>query len=190
VSVTLDAAEVVYLDGSIRDVAVAVEIHKGVITIPQLKATLPGDMVLQASTGVAAAPPPPAAAKPPANAATPAASQAAANPVQTTGDFSLVGPNFRETLAWLEIDVSSVPPDRLRKFELRSKLTTTGNGVQLADLALDLDDARATGSGGISFAVPLTATLVLQGDRSTSIPICPRQRPPRPSLRLGLRRPP
>jgi uncharacterized protein involved in outer membrane biogenesis len=49
VSLALDVAEVVYRKGTVRDLAVAVEIHKGVITVPQLKAVLPGDMRVQAT---------------------------------------------------------------------------------------------------------------------------------------------
>ncbi|SEO62909.1 Uncharacterized protein involved in outer membrane biogenesis [Rhodospirillales bacterium URHD0017] len=49
VSLALDVAEVVYRKGTVRDLAVAVEIHKGVITVPQLKAVLPGDMRVEAT---------------------------------------------------------------------------------------------------------------------------------------------
>ena len=47
VSLALDVAEVVYRKGTVRDLAVAVEIHKGVITVPQLQAVLPGDLRVQ-----------------------------------------------------------------------------------------------------------------------------------------------
>jgi len=49
VSLALDVAEVVYRKGTVRDLAVAVEIHKGVITVPRLSAVLPGDMRVQAT---------------------------------------------------------------------------------------------------------------------------------------------
>ena len=49
VSLALDVAEVVYRKGTVRDLAVAIEIHKGVITVPQLKAVLPGDMRVEAT---------------------------------------------------------------------------------------------------------------------------------------------
>src|SRR4029450_12147035 len=49
VSLALDVAEVAYRKGTVRDLAIAVEIHKGVITVPQLKAVLPGDMRVQAT---------------------------------------------------------------------------------------------------------------------------------------------
>ena len=49
VSLALEVAEVVYRKGTVRDLAVALEIHKGVITVPQLKAVLPGDMRVDAT---------------------------------------------------------------------------------------------------------------------------------------------
>ena len=164
VSLVLDVAEVVYRKGTVRDLAVALEIHKGVITVPQLKAVLPGDMVLQASA--ATAPPP---AKP------------AASAVQANGTISLAGPKLRDTLAWLEIDTSGVPADKLQKLDLKGKLASTANGVQIGDLVVDLDGQRATGSGGVTFAVPLTATASLQIDRFDLDAYLPPEQPAPPT---------
>lgn len=169
VSLSLDIAQVLYRNGTVRDLSVAVEIHKGVITVPQLKAVLPGDMVLQASAVAAPASTVPAPIAPPAKSGTapakPAANAAPVDPVQASGEVSLAGPKLRETLAWLGIDMSGVPADRLRKLDLKAKLASTGNGVRLGDLVVDLDDQRATGSGGVAFNTPLTATATLQLDR-------------------------
>lgn len=170
VSLSLDIAEVLYRQGTVRDLMLAVEIHNGLITVPQLSALLPGDMVLKAATSVPAPSPPPAnpPAKPAANAAPAApapANAAPANAVQTSGEISLAGPRLRDTLAWLGIDTSSVPADRLQKLDLTGKLASTANGVQISDLAVEIDGQRTTGSGSITFAVPLTATANLQVDR-------------------------
>ncbi len=54
VLVSVDAKEVLYRKGTVRDVALAVEIRKGVIAVPRLNAILPGDMVLQANATAAA----------------------------------------------------------------------------------------------------------------------------------------
>jgi len=134
VSLALDVAEVVYRKGTVRDLAVAVEIHKGAITVPQFKAVLPGDMRVQAT-------------------------------VQASGELSVTGPKLRETLAWLEIDPSGVPPDKLQRLDLKGKLAATANGVQIADLVAELDDQRATGSGSVTFATPLALAATLQADR-------------------------
>ena len=52
--------------------------------------------------------------------------------VQATGDFSLAGPKLRDTLAWLGIDTSGVPADKLQKLDLKGKLASTANGLQIA----------------------------------------------------------
>ena len=81
----------------------------------------------------------------------------AAGAVQATGDFSLAGPKLRDTLAWLGIDTSGVPADKLQKLDLKGKLASTAGGLQIAGLTVDLDGQQATGSGGVAFALPLTA---------------------------------
>jgi uncharacterized protein involved in outer membrane biogenesis len=142
VSLSLDVAEVLYRKGTLRDVAVALEIHKGVITVPRLKAVLPGDLVLQAKA-------------------------------LATGELSLAGPNLRDSLAWLGVDTSRVPEGRLQGIELRSKLASTANGVQLSDLVINLDDQHATGSGSATFGTPLTLSASLHFDRLDLDPYLP-----------------
>jgi uncharacterized protein involved in outer membrane biogenesis len=134
VSLALDVAEVVYRKGTVRDLAVAIEIHKGVITVPQLKAVLPGDMRVAAT-------------------------------VQANGELSVTGSRLRETLAWLEIDPSGVPADKLQQLDLKGRLAATPNSVQLADLVAELDGQRATGSGSVTFGTPLALAATLQADR-------------------------
>src|SRR5918993_277399 len=134
VSLALDVAEVVYRKGTVRDLAVAVEIHKGVITVPQLKAVLPGDMRVQAT-------------------------------VQPNGELSVTGPRLRETLAWLGVDPSGVPSDKLQRLDLKGKIAATDSSVQIADVVAELDGQRATGSASVTFATPLAVTATLQADR-------------------------
>jgi uncharacterized protein involved in outer membrane biogenesis len=148
VRVSIDAKEVLYRKDTVRDVALGVEIRKGVITVPRLAATLPGDMVLRAST-TAAAPAAPAVKAP-------------ANPVQSAGEFSLVGTRLRETLAWLAIDTSGVPAGKLQALSINGKVAATANSLQISDLAMDLDGQRATGSGSITFGLPLTVATSVQ----------------------------
>lgn len=134
VSLALDVAEVVYRNGTVRDLAVAVEIHKGVITVPQLKAVLPGDMRVRAT-------------------------------VQANGELSVTGPRLRETLAWLEIDPSGVPSDKLQRLDLEGRLAVTADGVQIADMVAELDGQRATGSGSVTFGTPIAVAATLQAGR-------------------------
>jgi uncharacterized protein involved in outer membrane biogenesis len=160
VALSLAITEVLYRKGTVRDLVLAVDIHKGVITVPQLKAVLPGDMVLQANATAPLAP-----------ATAPAAKTATAAPapppgvVQASGEISVAGPKLRDTLAWLGIDTSGVPADKLQKLDLKGKLASAANGLQIADLAIDLDGQPAKGSGAVTFAVPLTAVTTLQLDR-------------------------
>lgn len=148
---SIDAKEVTYRKGTMRDVALAVEIRKGVIAVPRFSAILPGEMVLQASAAPAAAAD--AGAKP------------AANPIQSAGEFSLTGARLRETLAWLEIDTSGIPAGKLQSLTIKGKVASTANSLQISDLGMDLDGQRATGSGSIAFGVPLTLATSVQLDR-------------------------
>jgi uncharacterized protein involved in outer membrane biogenesis len=173
VSLSLAVAEVLYRKGTVRDVALALEIHKGVITVPQLKAVLPGDMVVQANAAAPAAPAVPA--KPPTPPAAPAAGA-----VQASGDFSLTGPKLRDTLAWLGIDTSGVPAGKLQKLDLKGKLASTAGGLQIAGLTVDLDGQQATGSGGVTFAMPLMTTTTLQLDRFDLDAYMPPEQPAAP----------
>ena len=167
VLLSIDAKEVAYRKGSARDVGLAVEIRNGVIAVPRLSATLPGDMVLKANATAAAAAP---AAPPPKRGAAPA--------VQSAGQFSLTGPRLRETLAWLEIDTSGVPAGKLQTLAIEGKVASTANSLQISDLAMDLDGQRATGSGSITFGLPLTVATSVQLDRFDLDAYLPQPREP------------
>ncbi len=126
-------------------------------------------MVLKANAAASA----PAA--PPAPAAKPAA-----NAVQSAGEFSLVGSRLRETLAWLEIDTSGMPADRLQALSIKGKVAATANSLQISDLAMDLDSQHAAGSGSIVFAVPLTMSTSVTLDRFDLDAYMPKPKEPSP----------
>ncbi|MGQ3301663.1 AsmA family protein [Reyranella sp.] len=168
VLISIDAKEVSYRNGSARDVGLAVEIRNGVIAVPRLSATLPGDMVLKANAEAAAPPAP----------AVPASKPGAAPPVQSAGQFSLTGPRLRETLAWLAIDTSGVPAGKLQTLAIDGKVASTANSLQISDLAMELDGQRATGSGSITFGVPLTVATSVQLDRFDLDAYLPQPREP------------
>ncbi|WP_296319773.1 AsmA family protein [Reyranella sp.] len=165
VLLSVDAKEVAYRKGLARDVGLAVEIRNGIIAVPRLSATLPGDMVLKANAAAVA----PAA---------PAPKQAAAPPIQSAGQFSLAGPRLRETLAWLEIDTSGVPAGKLQTLAIEGKVASTPNSLQISDLAMDLDGQRATGSGSITFGRPLTLATSVQLDSFDLDAYLPQPREP------------
>jgi uncharacterized protein involved in outer membrane biogenesis len=130
----LDVGEVVYDRQSIRNMAIELEARGGAVAVPKLSATLPGDMVLQASSTFSGDPARPAVA----------------------GEFSLVGPKLRETLAWLEVDVSSLPANKLTRLSLKGKMASTGGNVQVSDAVFELDDLKGSGGIVVTFGVPLS----------------------------------
>jgi uncharacterized protein involved in outer membrane biogenesis len=52
VDLGLDVAEMAYRQGTVRDLSMALQIRNGAIATPRLKATLPGDMLVQADAAV------------------------------------------------------------------------------------------------------------------------------------------
>jgi uncharacterized protein involved in outer membrane biogenesis len=137
--ISLEAADVVYNKQSVRNVAIELDAKGGAVAVPKLAATLPGDMVLQARSTMSG--------------------------TAVSGDFSLVGPKLRDTLAWLAIDTSSVPPNKLTKLSLKGQLGSSGGAVQVKNAAFELDDVKGTGGVTITFSVPLS--IVTQIDIDT-----------------------
>lgn len=137
--ISLEAADVVYNKQSVRNVAIELDAKGGAVAVPRLTATLPGDMVLQASSTMSG--------------------------TAVGGDFSLVGPKLRDTLAWLAIDTSSLPPDKLTKLSLKGQLGSSGGAVQVKNAVFELDDVKGTGGVTITFSVPLS--IVTQIDIDT-----------------------
>ena len=166
VSLAIDAGEVLYRKGTIRNLSFVVEVQKGAVTVPRFKAILPGEMVVLANATAPSASPPAAATPPAKPAAAPASPpKPTTNAVQASGEISIVGPKLRETLAWLEIDASGVPAGKLRTLAVKGKLASTANSVQLSDVAFDLDDQHGTGGGSVTFALPLAVATQIQIDR-------------------------
>ena len=130
----LDVGEVIYNRPPIRNVALELEARGGAVAVPKLTATLPGDMVLQAKSTMSGDPARPA----------------------VSGEFSLVGPKLRETLAWLEVDVSSLPANKLTRLSMKGKMASNGGNVQVSDAVFELDDLKGSGGIVVTFGVPLS----------------------------------
>ena len=140
--IALEAAEVIYHKQAVRNVALELDAKGGAVAMPKLAATLPGDMVLQARSTLSG------------DAARPAVS----------GDFSLVGPRLRDTLQWLALDVSALPPSKLTRLSLKGKLGSSGGAVQVRDAAFELDDIKGSGGVTVTFSVPLSIVTQLDID--------------------------
>lgn len=131
---SIDVGEVIYNKGAVRNVAIELDAKGGAVAVPKLTATLPGDMALQARSTMSGD-----AAKP-----------------TVSGDFSLVGPKLRETLAWLAVDVSSLPPNKLTRLSLKGRMASTGGNVQVSNAVFELDDVKGSGGIVVTFGVPLS----------------------------------
>ena len=137
--IAIDVGEIDYHKQAVKNVAVELEARNGAVAVPRLNANLPGDMVVQAKSTFSG------------DAARPTAS----------GDFNLTAPKLRDTLKWLAIDVSSLPPDKLTRFSLKGRLTSSNGEVQVPDGAIELDTMKASGGLVVNFGVPLSVIVQL-----------------------------
>jgi uncharacterized protein involved in outer membrane biogenesis len=140
VDLALDVAETTFRKGTIRDLDLALQIRNGAITVPHLKATLPGEMLVQADAAVDAA-------------------------GKGAGTFTLAGSKLRDTLAWLEVDASGVPQDKLQSVSVKGKLASAAGSVNVTDATLELDGQPAKGSGVLTFGPPFTVSATVDVDR-------------------------
>lgn len=151
VSLAVEAKEVTYRKDRVRDIELVVAIDRGLVEIPRLRAVLPGEAVLQAK------------------AVAPSGATAGAKPapdaVRTVGEFSLASPRPRDTLAWLGIDMSGVPADKLQTLGFGGTITSTAKALKIDQLVLELDGAKATGGGSVTWGLPLNIVSTVALDR-------------------------
>jgi uncharacterized protein involved in outer membrane biogenesis len=140
VDLDLEVGETAFRKGTIRDLALALQVRNGAITVPRFKATLPGEMLVQADAAVDAA-------------------------GKGAGTFTLAGGKLRDTLAWLEVDASGIPQDRLRSLSIKGKVAATAGSVNVTDAALELDGQPVKAAGALTFGPPFTVTATLDADR-------------------------
>jgi len=134
---SFEIGELVYNKQPVRNIALELDARRGVVAVPKLAATLPGDLVLQARSTLSGDP----------------------NRPTVAGDFSLVGPKLRETLAWLAVDVSSVPANKLTRMSLKGRMSSDGGNVQVSDAVFELDDLKGSGGITVTFSVPLSVVM-------------------------------
>jgi uncharacterized protein involved in outer membrane biogenesis len=140
VDLDLDVAQTTFRKGTIRDLVLALQVRNGAITVPRLKATLPGDMLMQADAAMDAA-------------------------GKGAGTFTLAGSKLRDTLAWLEVDASGVPQDKLQSLSVKGKVASTAGSVNVTDAILELDGQPAKAGGALTFGPPFTVSATLDADR-------------------------
>jgi len=140
VDLDLAVAETVFRKGTIRDLALALQVRNGAITVPRFKATLPGEMLVQADAAMDAA-------------------------GKGMGAFTLAGSKLRDTLAWLDVDAGGVPQDKLQSLSVKGKVAATAGSVTVTDAILELDGQPAKGGGALTFGPPFTVSAALDVDR-------------------------
>ncbi|HWA44429.1 MAG TPA: AsmA family protein [Hypericibacter adhaerens] len=68
------------------------------------------------------------------------------------GTLELHSDNLRSLLEWLKVAMPAMPPDRLRKLSLSSRVTATPSQLQIAEMDLRFDSSRV--AGGVVVALP------------------------------------
>ena len=135
----LEVGELIYNQQPVRNIAIEIEARNGVIAVPKFGSTLPGGLVVRAASTM---------------------SDTSARP-RVTGDFSLEGPKLRETLAWLRVDTSSIPADKLTRVSIHGRMGSRAGNVQVNDAAFELDDLKGQAGITVAFTVPMSVELQL-----------------------------
>ena len=123
--VTVDA--LVYRGQVVRQILFSAALADGRITLTQALALLPGgsDVNLTGTLGMAAA--------------------EGREQLAFDGRVEAASDNFRAILDWLNVDVSTVPADRLRKMSLTANVSGTAQQATVSDVDLRFDVSRAMG---------------------------------------------
>jgi len=127
VDVTIDA--ILYEDQIVRQTIVNLDIAGGAINVQRLSAQLPSasDVNLFGKLTFGEAGP------------------------RFAGQIEAASDNLRALLNWVKIDISNVPADRLRKFNLSAAIDGDGTTGQVTNIDLGLDTSRLI--GGVAYAL-------------------------------------
>jgi uncharacterized protein involved in outer membrane biogenesis len=140
VDLDLQIAETAYRKGTVRDLDMGLQIRKGAISVSRFTAILPGEMTVRADATVDAS-------------------------GKASGTLALAGTKLRDTLAWLEVDASGVPKDRLQTLSVKGKLASTAGSLTVTDATLELDGQPAKAGGALTFGPPFAVSATLDVDR-------------------------
>jgi len=128
-SVSVSADAIIYRGGIVRQTRANADLAGGEITISQMSALLPGGSEV-ALFGFVSAPD---------------------GAPQFDGEIEAKSADLLGVLDWLGIDISGVPPGRLRGFVGRSKLSAYQELVQARNIDVQVDGSRVT--GGVTWAI-------------------------------------
>lgn len=135
VQATIDvtAEAVTWRDGVVRQAVVSAGLADGVLMINQVSAQLPGNSTVSATGAVR----------------TPEGVATAEMSVESRSD------NLRAVLAWLGVDVSSVPGGRLGRFQAAAELSGTTAEVSVRNLDATIDTTSLRGAATVRPGGPM-----------------------------------
>lgn len=141
VSLTVDA--LIYRGQAIRQVNLAATIENDVVTLERTRMSLPGPSDLAFSGRLTLSQGQPG----------------------FQGALSLTSDNLRNLLAWLGVEPSGVPAERLRRLVFGSQVALQGNRLTLSDLSLQLDASSLRGALVVALGERLGLGIGLTLDR-------------------------
>jgi uncharacterized protein involved in outer membrane biogenesis len=119
-----------YNNGVVNKVRLVAQVANGEVSVTRFNASLPGGSDVALAGKLAAVEGLPSFA----------------------GTLELHSDNLRSLLEWLKVAMPAMPPDRLRKLSLASRVTATPSQLQIAEMDLRFDSSRV--AGGVVVALP------------------------------------
>ena len=127
-NIDMRAETVIYRGGIVRQLRLAAELDKGHFTLHQAAALLPGGADIS-FFGLL--------------------SESGGRP-KFQGNLELVSDDLRAMLAWLDVDVAGIAPDRLRKLSATGRFDFAADKVSLRGLDVRFDSSKLTGAADIA----------------------------------------
>jgi uncharacterized protein involved in outer membrane biogenesis len=128
-SVTIESEIIQYNGALVRDLSVKAALKEGKIVVEDVSAVMPGSTIFGMKGAVAAV-----NGKP-----------------ELDLQVSSRSDNLREMLEWQGVDVTSVPPDRLRRFSLSAAVTGAPKNLTAKGIDVQLDASKL--SGGLALVL-------------------------------------
>jgi hypothetical protein len=132
VQLTCEIDTLRYRRDTVREIALTFRYEDEVLHVQSLKAVLPGDFRLNRRVGF----------------------EGDATHAGYDGIIEVEGTNLRETLKWIGIDTTSLPPDRLQTLRISGRTRPAKGFVHVSDATLELDDQKGTASADIAYSIP------------------------------------
>jgi uncharacterized protein involved in outer membrane biogenesis len=128
--VDLGVEAISYNKGVVNKVRLVAQVANGELSVKRFTASLPGGSDIALAGNLAAVEGLPSFA----------------------GTLEFHSDNLRSLLEWLKVAMPDLPPDRLRKLSLASRITATPSQLQIAEMDLRFDSSRV--AGGVVAALP------------------------------------